>query len=117
MDAIADCTKAIKNMGIKDRLDKMKQLIQLTEKAVINNEAIYKSAKPAPNTNVEKRDGTTRALLRVHTIQPSWDNDRRMARNMAKDTPLVPRVSHTAVTRVEKPPKMAQDNLPLKNKW
>ena len=38
-----------------------------------------------------------------------------MKRNMSKDTPLVPRVSPTAVPRVEKPPKMAQDNLPLNN--
>ena len=38
-----------------------------------------------------------------------------MTRNMAKDTPLVPRVSPTAVMRVEKPSMMAQDDLPLKN--
>ena len=36
-----------------------------------------------------------------------------MTSNMTKHTPLVLRVSPTAVLRVEKPPKMSQDDLPL----
>ena len=115
MAAIADCAKAIKNMGSNDGEDEMQQLLQLTEKAVRNNEVIAKSAKPAPHTNAEQRDGITHATLRVYTIQPLGDNERFMTRNMAKDTQLVPRVSPTAVPRVEKPSKMAQDDLPLNN--
>ena len=69
----------------------------------------------APHTNSEQRDVITHALLRVHTIQPLENDDISMTRNMAKDTPLLPRVSPTAVLRVEKPSKMAQDDLPLNN--
>ena len=36
-----------------------------------------------------------------------------MTRKMTKDTPLVPRVSPTSVPRVDKTPKMVQDDLPL----
>ena len=93
----------------------MKQLLQLTEKAVRNIEAIAKSAKSSPHTKSKQRYGITHELPRVHTIQPSGDNDRRITRNMAKYTQLVPRVSPTAAPRVENQSKMAQYNLPLNN--
>ena len=51
MAAIADCAKAIKNMGSNNGADEMKQLLQLPDKSVINNEVITKSAKPDPHTN------------------------------------------------------------------
>ena len=73
MAAIADCAKAIKNMGSNDGADEMQKLQQLTEKAVRNNEAIVKSAKPDPHNNTKQRDGITHALPRVHTIQPLGD--------------------------------------------
>ena len=93
----------------------MQQLLQLTEKAVRNNKAIKKPAKPDPHTNAEQQDGISHSLPRVTTIKPLGNTDRRMTSNITKDTQLVPRVSPTAVTRVEKPPKVAQDDLPLKN--
>ena len=46
-------------------------------------------------------------------MQPLEDIDRWLTRPMTKDTPLVSRVSPTAVTRVEKTPKVVQGNLPL----
>ena len=39
-----------------------------------------------------------------------------MKRKMTKDTPIVPRVSSTAVPRVEKTPKIVQDDLSLHHK-
>ena len=39
-----------------------------------------------------------------------------MTRNMAKEIPLVPRVSPTSVSRVEKSSKLAQDDILLNNK-
>ena len=57
MAAIADCAKDIKNMDSNNGADEMKQLLQLTEKAVGNNEDINKPAKPAPHTNAEQLDG------------------------------------------------------------
>ena len=80
-----------------------------------NNEAIAKSAKPAPHTNAEKRYGHTHALPRVHTVQPSENKERRVTKNMAKGTPILPRVPPTAVQRVKKTASMAQDDLPLNN--
>ena len=38
MAAIADCNKAIKNMGRNDGADELKKLMKLTEKAIKNNE-------------------------------------------------------------------------------
>ena len=70
MAAIADCAKAIKNMGSNDGAYEMQKLIHLTEKAARNNENIGKSANPVPHTNAEQRDGISHALPRVHTIQP-----------------------------------------------
>ena len=116
MVAIADCTKAIKNMGSNDRADKMQKLLQLTENAVRHNEAMAKSVKPAPPTNAKQQDGITHALPRGRTIQTLEDYDKRMTRNMTKDTPLLPRLPPTEVPRVEKPSTMmAQDDPPLNN--
>ena len=42
MAAIADCAKYIKNMGSNNGADEMNQLLQPTEEAVRNNEAIAK---------------------------------------------------------------------------
>ena len=115
MATIADYAKAIKNMDSKEGADEMQQLLKLAEKAVRNNEAISKSAKPAPQTNAEQRDGLTHELLRVHKIEPLGNDDRWVIINMAKDTSLLPRVSPTAVSRAEKTSRMAQDDLPLNN--
>ena len=65
---IADCAKAIKNMGSNNEAYEMQQLLQLTEKSVRNNTAISKSLNPATHTNAEKRGGIAHALPRVHTI-------------------------------------------------
>ena len=91
----------------------MQQLLQLTEKTVRNNKAITTPSKPAPHTNAEQLDGIAHSLLRENTMQPLEDIDRWLTRPMTKDTPLVSRVSPTAVTRVEKTPKVVQGNLPL----
>ena len=49
--AIADCAKAIKNMGSNAGAYEMQQLLKFIEEAVKNNESISKSAKPAPPTS------------------------------------------------------------------
>ena len=82
MAAIADCAKAIKKMGNNNGEDEMKQLLQLTEKAVRNNEAITKPAKPAPHTNVEQLDDIAHSLPRVNTTQPLGSTDNRMTIKM-----------------------------------
>ena len=97
MAAIADCAKAIKNMGSNDGADEMQQLLKLTEKAVKNNEAIAKSENSAPQTHAEQQDVRTHPLPRVHTMQPLGNKYRRVTRNMVKDTPLLPRVSSAQV--------------------
>ena len=102
-------------MSSNDGANEMQQLIQLTEKSVRRNEAMSKSAKPAPPTNARQQYGITHALPRGRTIQTLEDYDRRMTKNMTKDTPLIPRVPPTAVLRVEKPSTMAQDDLPINN--
>ena len=89
-------------MGINDGADEMQQFMQLTEKAVRNNEAISKSTKPDPHTNAEQRGGITHAIPRVHTIQTLVNDDRRITRNIAKDTPLLPKgVPHISFKGVE----------------
>ena len=113
MSAIADYDKAIRNMGNNKGAYEMQQLLQLTEKSVRNNESIITPPKPAPHTNVEQLDGIAHSLPRMNKIQPLGDTDIRMTRKMTKDTPLVPRVSPTEVLRVERTPKMVQDDLPL----
>ena len=115
MAAIAHCDKTIKNIGSNDGAYEMQQLLKLTKESVINNVSISKSAKPDPHNNAEQRDGSTHALPRVHTIQPLGNEYRRVTRNMAKDTPLLPRVPPTAFPRVEKMSRMAQEDLPLNN--
>ena len=102
-------------MGSNKGADEMQQLLQLTEKAVRNNEDITRPAKPALHTNAEQLDGIAHSLPRMNKIQPLGDTDIRMTRKMTKDTPLVPRVSPTEVLRVERTPKMVQDDLPLNN--
>ena len=92
VSAIADCAKAIKNMGSNSGADEMQQLLQLTEKEVRNNKAITKPARPDPHTNAEQLDGIAQSLPRVNTIQPLGETDRRMKMKMTKDTPLVTRV-------------------------
>ena len=99
MAAIADCDKAIKNMGINNEADEMQQLLKFKEKSIRNNEAVSKSVKLAPHTNADQHDGRTHPLPRVHTIQPLQNEDRLATRNMVKDNPLILRLSYTAVTR------------------
>ena len=48
MAVIADCAKSIKKLGSNNGAGEMQQLLQLTEKGVINNKAINKPAKPSP---------------------------------------------------------------------
>ena len=114
MSAIADCNKAIKNMGSNDGADELQQLMKLTEKAVKNNKAIATPRKQTPHTNVGKQGGRTHAFPRVHTAQ-TLEKYRRTTRNMVKDIPQIPRIPRTAITRVDRTVSMAQHNLPLNN--
>ena len=82
MAAIADCNKAIKNMGSNDGADELKQLMKLTEKTVQNNER----AHPSP---------------RVHTAQ-TLNSNKAITRSMDKDITQVPRVPLTAVPGVDR---------------
>ena len=76
----------------------------------------WKNHQSHPHPPMQKKqDGITHAIPRGRTIQTLEDDDRRMTRNMTKDTPILPRVPPTAVLRVEKPSTMEQDDLPLKN--
>ena len=70
MAAIADCAKAIKNMGNINGEYEMQQLLKLTEKSMRNNEGITTPSKPAPHTNAEQLDGIAHSLLRVNAMQP-----------------------------------------------
>ena len=45
MAAIADCNKAIRNTGINDGSDELKQLMKLTGKKVNNNERTQASPR------------------------------------------------------------------------
>ena len=96
MAAITDCNKAIKNMGSNDGADELQQLMKLTEQAVNNT----KQAHASP---------------RVHTAQTLENENRRITINMTKYTPLTPRVTLTAVTRMEMTARMPQHDLPLNN--
>ena len=51
----------------------------------------------------------------VHTAQPLENENRRVTRNITKDTQLLPRLTPKAVHRVERMARMAQHNLPLNN--
>ena len=84
MASISDCAKDIKNMGNNNGADEMQQLLQLTEKSVIKNEAITTPSKPAPHNNAEQLDGIAHSLLRVNTMQLLEDTDRRLTRSMTK---------------------------------
>ena len=115
MAAIADCNKPIKNMGRNDGADELQQLLKLTEEAVKNNKAITKSEKPTPPTNAEKQGGHDHAFQRAHTAQTLENENRRITRNMTKDTPLIMRVPLTAVLRVDSTARMAQHDPPINN--
>ena len=95
MAAIADCNKAIKNMGSNDGADELKLLMKLTEKTVQNN----KRAHASP---------------RVHTAQ-TLDSNRPIKRNMVKDIPQFLRVPLTAVPRVDRTTRIEPHDLPPNN--
>ena len=113
MAAIADCAKSINKMGNNNGADEMHQLLQLTEKAVRKNKTITTPSKLSPHNNSEQLDVISHSFPRVNTMQPLEDTGRQLTSSMTKDTPLFPKVSPTSVTRVEKTPRVVQDNLPL----
>ena len=75
MSAIANCNKAIKNMGRNDGADELQHLMKLTEQAVNNNKAIDTSGKPTPHADSEKRGGRAHTFTRVHTAQTLENTD------------------------------------------
>ena len=87
MATIDDFTKAIKNTGSNDGKYEMQQRLQLTEKSVRHNEAMAKSANPAPPTNAKHQDGITHAPPRGRTMQTLEDNDIRMTRKNDQGIP------------------------------
>ena len=95
MAAIADCNKAIKNMGSNDGADELKQLMKLTEKTVQNN----------------KRE---HAYPRVHTSK-TLNINKSITRSIFKDIPQVPRVPLTAVPRVDRTTRIEPHDLPPNN--
>ena len=116
MAAIADCNKAIKNMGSNDGADELQQSLKLTEESVKKNKAISKPENPTPHTNTEKQDERAHAFPRVHTAQTLENENRRITRNTTKDIPLVPKVPLTTVPMVERTARMAHHDLKLNNK-
>ena len=81
MAAISDCNKEIKNMGINDEADELRQFMKLTEKTIKNNEQ-------------------TQAAPRVQTAHTPNSN-KLFTRSMVRDIPQVPRVPPIAVPRVD----------------
>ena len=51
----------------------------------------------------------------MHTAHTIENENRQTTRNMIKDIPLIPRLTLTAVPRVERTARMEQHDLPLKN--
>ena len=95
MAAIADCNKAIKNMGRSYGAYELKQLIKLTEKTINNNER-------------------TQAAPRVQTaITPNIN--RPYTRSIVRDVSQVPRVPPTAGPRVDKTTRIEPHDFPPNN--
>ena len=95
MAAIADCNKAIKNMGSNDGADELKEFMKLTEKTIKSNER-------------------TQASTRVHTaITPNSNN--AFTRSMVRYIPQVPRVPPTSVLRVNKTTRIDPHDFPPNN--
>ena len=67
MAAIAECTKAIKNMGDSNSTDEMHKLLHLTDRAVQHNLAITAASQLAPSTTVNPRGRSTQPAPRVPT--------------------------------------------------
>ena len=97
MAAIADCDKAIKNMGESNGADEMHQLIKLTERAVQHNPAITAASKLSLSTTENPRGRSTQPALRVLPsgnqtqktgFQDRWladdSNDRCQTRSMKR---------------------------------
>ena len=82
MAAISDCNKEIKNMGINDEADELRQFMKLTEKTIKNNE----QTQAAPR------------VQKAHTT----NSNKLFTRSMVRDIPQVPRVPPIAVPRVDK---------------
>ena len=74
MAAIAECAKAIKNINSTKGTDEMKQLVQLTEKAIQQNPAIAAVYTEASNT---------RAVPRVQTTTQCNNLNQRQTRSMS----------------------------------
>jgi len=91
MAAIAECAKSIKNINSTKGTDEMKQLVQLTEKAIQQNPAIAAVYTEASNT---------RAVPRVQTTTQCNNLNQRQTRSMsAVDQQAVEFI--TPVPRVE----------------
>ena len=102
MAAIADCAKAIQNIGGSKGDEEMKQLVQLTQQAITRDPAIATAItqKPSPV-----------AVPRVHPSAPS-DANQRQTRSVTKAfqefaqqyTAAVPRVGNTDQPNPTAPP-------------
>ena len=95
MAAIADCNKAIRNMGSNDGADEQKKLMKLTEKTVKNNER-------------------TQVSPRVH-ISQTLNSDKPITGGMVRDIPQVLRVPPPAVPRVYMTTKIEPQDFPPNN--
>ena len=116
---IADCTKAIKNMGDINGANKMQKLLQLTERAFQHYPAIMEASTLAPRITANLR--VTQPDPRVPPsgnqtqrtgVQHRWlvddSNNRCETRAMTQEAQPVP--------RVDQPAQLVQEALPRNNK-
>ena len=105
MAAIAECAKAIKEMGNENGAEEMKQLQRLTEEAIATNaEVADKLHLPSRGLSKKPAEATTNSEGLVHrrTDTTSTDRSQRVTRSMRAPTQQVPRVHTAASPRVEK---------------
>ena len=119
MAAIADCAKAINNVGDSNGADKMQQLINLTDREVQHYPDITAVSNLAPITTANTRGTQPDTMVppsgnqtQKNGVQNRWladnSNDRRQTRSMTREAQPVP--------RVDQPPQLVQEALPRNNK-
>ena len=89
MAAISDCARAKKHLGNSNEGEEMRQLLQMTERALQDKT----SNSTAPTT---KTGAPATSRVPIHT-----NNDTRQTRSMTPPNPQVPQLSTPSVPRVD----------------